>query len=87
VRERYKESGDIYLTLRQLPPYLVAERAVVSFPCRVTALMLHSLVLISFIWEPSCYVVVVGISSCHGQKKSVRGQNFIEKINSCLFLY
>ena len=31
VREQYKKTGDIDSTLRQLPRYMVAERAIVSF--------------------------------------------------------
>lgn len=35
VRGRYKETGDIDLALKQFPHYLVAERALVSFSCKL----------------------------------------------------
>lgn len=41
AREYYKESGDVEGTLRQLPRYLVAERAIVS--------------LLLFVLSPSTY--------------------------------
>lgn len=35
IREYYKESSDIEGTLRRLPRYLVAERAIVSLPLQI----------------------------------------------------